>query len=795
MNLKKVKKEILKGDLDLMNGSSGSSISYEMAKEKLNQIPEEIKELSEELFSIDEEPIIVAESDLNIKGYFQENWLIITDKRVTIFSLLPGENADKDKKNEDEEMEVEYRSYLLSEIDDVNIKRYVGNAFLQIKIDDKNTSILRFSLSYIQRFEWIAGKINQLIGHEPEEKIKEADLEDMTKERMEYEDRCPVCGRSVPQGMKVCPKCVDKQKLLKRMFQYLKPYWKRAIVAFILLITVTLLSQTPPFITKVMIDDVFPNENYQLFINMVAILAGVYITRAVLIGFRVYLIQWLGQKITRDLRSKVYAHIQKLSINYYNTNRTGKIMNRVTTDTGRLKNFLVNGLQMMLNHLFTVIIIGAILFSMDWQLALISLAPIPLIIVMTIIFASKIHRIFHRIWRRVGNMKAILGDTIPGIKVVKAFTKEHEEISKFDSSLNEIFDEQMRATRARSLFRPAMSFSTAIGAVLIWSYGGYNVLMGTERLTLGVLVAFVSYMWRIYNPVLALARLSDQYENAVTSAERVFNILDIEPESDEYTHSNLKPAKEDVKGEIEFENVSFKYEGEDEEVLTDINFKGKPGQTIGLVGPTGAGKTTFVNLIPRFYDVTEGSIKLDGVDLRDYDLQWLRQQIGVVPQHPFLFYGTIAENIAYGIDGAGLEDIIKAAKLANAHDFIMDFPMGYDTHVGERGIGLSGGERQRVSIARAILKNAKIMILDEATSAVDTETENKIQMAIDRLIEGRTTFVIAHRLSTLKNADKLIVIEDGKIVEEGTHEELLKKDDGVFKKLWDMQSSVAKMEV
>jgi len=407
---------------------------------------------------------------------------------------------------------------------------------------------------------------------------------------------------------------------MRKLLLYLKPYWKKALLALTLLWIVTALNLTPPYITKTMIDDIFPNQKYQLFMYMIVALALVYIFRAIFLGFRVYLIQWIGQKVTRDLRSEVYAHIQKLSINYYNTNRTGKIMNRVTTDTGRLQNFLVNGMQMMLNHLFTIIFIGIILISMDWQLALISLSPVPIIVGLTLVFANKIHKIFHRIWRRLGNMKAILGDTIPGIKIVKAFTKENEEISKFDDSLNEVFKEQMKATKARSLFRPAMSVSTAIGAVLIWGYGGYNVLTGTERLTLGVLVAFIAYMWRFYNPVLALARLSGQYEQAITSAERVFNILDIEPETDEHTHSNLILDKDQLRGEITFENVSFTYDGDDEEVLTDINLKVKPSQTIGLVGPTGAGKTTFVNLLPRFYDVSDGSIKVDDEDIRDYDL-------------------------------------------------------------------------------------------------------------------------------------------------------------------------------
>ncbi|MFW5980463.1 MAG: ABC transporter transmembrane domain-containing protein [Halanaerobiaceae bacterium] len=783
-----------------------SSINDEMAKERLKKIPDEIIEKTQQIFDSDEEPMIVAQSDLNLKGYYEDNWLIVTEKKLYIFHFI-HESSNKQEKDlteeEKPERKIEYQTIDLNKIESASIKRYVGNAFLQVQIDGKTRNLLRFSLSLVQRFEWVSQKIEKMIGirdEDLEDDIKEADLEDMTKERLEYEDRCPVCGRKLPPGMDVCPKCIDKEKLFKRMFKYLKPYWKQAIFGLIMLWTVTALNLAPPYITRTMIDNVFPNQanpegNYDLFILMVGILAGIYLFRALFVGVRTYVIQWIGQKVTMDLRSKVYAHIQQLSIDYYTSNRTGKIMNRVTTDTARLKNFLVEGLQQTLQHIFVIIGIIIILFSLDWQLALMSLFPIPLIIGMTVVFANKIHLIYHRIWRRIGDMKAILGDTIPGIKVVKAFTKENEEINKFDLQLGEVFSEQMEATKARSIFRPAMVFSTSIGAIIIWGYGGYNVLEGTGRLTLGTLVAFISYMWRFYNPIRALARLSDRFESAITSAERIFNIMDIEPETDEYNHSNITMEEEELQGEVEFENVSFKYEGEDEEVLTSINVKVEAGETVGLVGPTGAGKTTFVNLIPRFYDINNGKIKLDGNDLRDYELKWLRRQIGIVPQHPFLFYGTIAQNIAYGIENATRAEIIRAAKMANAHDFIMDFPMGYDTHVGERGVGLSGGERQRVSIARAILKNAKIMILDEATSSVDTETEAKIQGAIDRLIEGRTTFVIAHRLSTLKNADKLIVIEDGEIVEVGSHEELLNKEEGLFKKLWDMQTTVKKLEM
>jgi len=759
---------------------SADRVSEGMAKQRLEEIPEAIEEKAEEVLE-GEEPQLIARSDLNLEGYFEEDWLFVTDVRVVAFS--PPDEEEQGAEN------VDYRSLPLEAIEEISLKRYVGNAFLEAKlIGGGSKDLIRFSLSYTQRFEWVSDKIEELQG---EEGVEE-DLESTTRERLAYEDRCPICGGRLPEGMDICPQCASKERLLSRMFQYLKPYWKQAGVALLLLLGLTVLNLAPPYITRLMIDSVFPNRNVTLFTVLIGSLIGVYVFRALFRGLRTYVMSWLGQRITLDLRSKVFSHIQKLNMNYYDKNRTGKIMNRVTTDTARVRRFLTQGLQQTLNHLFKVIGIVVILFTMNWQLALMALAPVPLVMFLTVVFANKIHKVFHRVWRRVSTMKAILGDTIPGVKVVKAFTKENEEIRKFDDQLEEVFSSRLDAAKARSFFRPAMTFSTALGALIIWIWGGYNVLMNTGLLTLGTLVAFVSYMWKFFNPIKALARLSGKFESAITSAERVFSVLDIEPEME--LSSPSSQSGREVRGQVTFEDVSFQYEaGQESEVLSEINLEVEPGETIGLVGPTGAGKTTFVNLIPRFYDVKEGEIKLDGKNIKDFDLQFLRRKIGIVAQHPFLFYGTIADNISYGVDDVDREEIIKAAKLANAHEFIMESPLGYDSQVGERGVGLSGGERQRISIARAILKDAPIMILDEATSAVDTETEEKIQTAIDRLIEGRTTFVIAHRLSTLKNADRLIVLEDGRLVEQGTHEELLEKEDGLFKKLWEMQTTVSRI--
>ncbi len=384
-------------------------------------------------------------------------------------------------------------------------------------------------------------------------------------------------------------------------------------------------------------------------------------------------------------------------------------------------------------------------------------------------------------------MHAMLGDTIPGIRVVKAFNREEDEVERFIAKNREVFAENMRAVQVSSYFFPSMGFLMAVGTIVLWAYGGYQVIVN-GTIQPGELMAFIGYTWMLYNPIQALTHSSEQLQGAVTAAERLFEIMDTQPEVEEEGPKIVLP---EIKGKIEFRNVSFYYEKGDP-VLKDINFTIEPGQMIGLVGSSGSGKTTLINLISRFYKVTEGEILIDGVNINDIDLKSLRKQIGLVLQEPFLFHGTIAENIAYGRPDATFEEIVEAAQLANAHNFIMNLPDGYDTRIGERGVGLSGGEKQRISIARAILKNPRILILDEATSAVDTETEKLIQEAIDRLIKGRTTIAIAHRLSTLQNADRLLVLKDGQIAESGTHEELLAKPDGLFRHFVELQMEVSK---
>ncbi len=725
------------------------------------RIAKKIEDRVQDALAEDEDIKFSIPLDLSLTGEFSSSAFYLTDRRILSFDDAHPEGV---------------KTVALADVEDARWEKMYGNSVLLLETEEEVLEINRCTNRYSYLLQEACDEVKKALDSSEGETLRKRG------ERRDY--RCPKCGRTLPRRSNICPYCIDKREVITRLAEYIKPHWKMAALGLLTTFIYTALQLTPPYLTRILVDDVIMKKDRSLLMVMVFVLLGVYVSRAVFQGVRMYLLQYLGNNIVYDLRKKIYAKLQSLSVTYFDKNRTGSIMSRVSNDTQRLRNFIMQFTQRLLVQVVTLVGVGAVMFSMDWRLAALTVLPVPLVSYGIKMFMESIHPLYHRIWRRHAGLNAILSDTIPGIRIVKAFTAEGREVEKFARKGTEIVTERLRAAKMRGIYRPAINLLMTIGGAVIWGIGGYWVITAPETLSLGTLVAFIGYMGRFYQPIRFLTRLSDMMERGVTSAERVFEVLDRNPEPN-YGEGN---KVEEIEGRIEFRNVSFAYEHE-ETVLKNINLEIEPGETVGLVGATGAGKTTLANLVPRFHDPDEGKILLDGQDLMDIDIHSLREQIGVVLQDPMLFHDTLKNNITYNNPDVDFEDVIHATKIANAHEFISSFNDAYDTRIGERGVGLSGGEKQRISISRAVLKDPPILILDEATSAVDTETEKLIQEAIDRLIQDRTTVMIAHRLSTLRNADKIVVLEEGEVAEVGTHDELMEKE-GIFHKLVHMQADM-----
>ena len=568
--------------------------------------------------------------------------------------------------------------------------------------------------------------------------------------------------------------------LYLRILKFIRPYLGRLIAAGFCTVMTAAANLYVPWIVRDVIDKVFQNKDSDL-LNLISLgIVVIFFARGIFYYGQSYLMNYVGESIVIDVRGIVYRKLMTLSTHFFDTNKLGTIMSYVTNDVAALQGAMVaNSIEIITETSVLIGSVGAMVY-LDWKLTLFTFCTFPVVLFFMDFFGKKIRKSGHRIQQATADITSILQETLAATRVVKSFVREPYEIARFDQQNKANFYANMKSAKLMGTLSPVIEFIAALGVTAIIWFGGRSVIGGD--ITAGSLVAFLVYAINISNPIKRIARVLGSIQKALAAAERVFYIMDLTDTIPQKPDAITLPS---VEGNVEFRHVSFAY-NKGETILHDVSFSAKPGQAIALVGPSGAGKSTVASLLPRFYDVTEGAIFVDGHDVRDVTLASLREQVGIVPQETNLFNDTVYNNILYGRLDATRDEVIAAAKAANADEFIQQLPKGYDTQLGDRGVNISGGQRQRISIARAILKNPRILILDEATSALDTESERIVQEALDRLMVGRTSFVIAHRLSTIQNAAKIIVLDKGSIVEEGTHQQLMAKH-GLYAHLHDIQ--------
>ena len=747
---------------------------------KNKDLPAKIEAVVDREVDAGEEVLFVISGDLNLKGRYAQTALIFTWESVLYVDADTGEES----------------RFMFADMKEVVSKRMYGNATLSaIMPNGKRVIFFRYTYSVASLCDAAALFVNHI--RDGEERNEELAIMAVTFERAL--SVCPKCGRTLLHPGAECIMCRSKMKIVKQLSVYIKPQTRRIIVCIFLSLLTTMMALVPPIITGFIVDVVFqggksdvsilnsiasavgPDSTKLLFV-MIACLLSTYILQYGVGIIRAYLMRTVGDKAVAAMRNDIYLKAQYLPMKFYDKTSTGSVINRIAGDSATLQQFMLRITQEAVVHAFQLVGIIIIMLTLNPILTLYSLIPVVFIVIATRIFSLKIRPYYRRIWRRWSSVFETLADSIPCIKVIKSFSGEKRSASRFEEKNNDWLQMDLKIGKIATAFPQIISFLVTCGSLIIWGIGGTMVINGEPGFSAGLIVAFISYASMFYNPVTFFANLSDSFQSALASTEKILDILEAEPETQAESHT----VPEKLKGKIEFLHVGFSFD-RTKKVLDDVTLTINPGEVVGIVGTTGSGKSTLVNLLMRFYDGYSGEILVDGHNIKNFNLSEYREQIGYVQQEPMMFSDTIYNNIAYSDPDASPEEVIHAADVANAHGFICKQPDAYDTMLGERGVGVSGGEKQRISIARAVLKSPSLLIFDEATAAVDSETEHLIQEAIDRLIAGKTTLMIAHRLSTLKRANRIIVVDNGKIIENGSPEELMALK-GKYYKLVQIQS-------
>ncbi len=739
--------------------------------DSLERLPSEWRRSIVETLNANESVIAVLELDLNERLHFAKGLVCLTNQ---------GLIASK-------EGSASWVRWPFSEDLKLQLHDHAGVANLELLNQTERLANWRFTLAQNP-------VANRLIQHFQIELAKslgkfKAELAEATQ------PLCPTCWVPLPPDQDECPACSSENLkppstwTLLRLWRFAKPYKGQLFAGFALTLASTAATLVPPYLTMPLMDDILlPYQNGQdIDVNLTLLYLGALLGAAILawvLGWaKTYILALVSERIGADLRTTTYQHLMKLSLEYFGGKRTGDLMARIGSESDRICLFLSMHLLDFATDVLMILMTAVILISIDPWLALVTLIPLPFIGWAIHVVRDKLRYGFEKIDRIWSEVTSVLADTIPGVRVVKAFAQEERESDRFRLANEHNLAVNDRVNRVWALFSPTITLLTEIGLLVVWAFGIWQI--SNDAITVGMLTACLAYIGRFYTRLDSMSRIVAFTQQAATASKRIFDILDHVSSVPEPTQP-IKLTK--VEGLIELSNVGFRYGNRS--VTRGINLKIAPGEMIGLVGHSGSGKSTLVNLICRFYDAAEGTIRLDGVDIRSIAVADYRRHIGLVLQEPFLFFGTIAENIAYGKPNATRAEIIAAARAAHAHEFILRLPHGYDSLVGERGQSLSGGERQRISIARALLIDPQILILDEATSSVDSTTEKEIQKALDNLVKGRTTIAIAHRLSTLRKADRLIVLDKGQIIEQGGHDQLMDLN-GVYRRMYDTQARQA----